>query len=534
MRLPETKGAPTASIGLHTESWSSLGRSPRDLDDAQTTHNTPHRCPPRRDLNASLRVWISDRASPGDLDADAFVCVTNERLEPVDPTSRAVFDDAGPFRARPRLPGRMSHGEAARPRPTTPRRIILTVGPRYADKYRTAAENAPSRYRGALECAGGRGEDRRLPVVYSDAMIPRAHGAHVAARTPVDFSSVGREIRRRGVMRGRARRGTLRGNGGATRDVRMICATPPRRVAEETLPEDVGNEHAKAETPSATSPSRPSPWARDVRVTSRTKQGSTSPSQSPSASFQGKVDPPIRRGGFDARTRTSPRDWFWGDDLAVPKAVRARSLPPSPREEAARTRVRDANDFCRTRRRISPTGPSGAVCVPGEILSVDAVTIDAATVGRFDVETRTTRVDVRRWRSRPWCPIREGGPSCIFTRGGGGARRMWNSSPTVRRRAGTRRDAEDDVHRASDDDVARGDMVQRGIRGGVGGGVRKAEYAQAGGSRGFVDDDQMVVPEHARAHDRDVVKETRTKGECMRGEVRRTTGTRRAPGGMAS
>ena len=51
--------------------------------------------PPRPDLNARLRVWLSDDADARELDADAFVCVANERLVPTDPRHRGhLWDDA--------------------------------------------------------------------------------------------------------------------------------------------------------------------------------------------------------------------------------------------------------------------------------------------------------------------------------------------------------------------------------------------------------------------------------------------------------
>ena len=525
MRLPETKGAPTASIGLHTESWSSLGRSPRDLDDAQTTHNTPHRFPPRRDLNASLRVWISDRASPGDLDADAFVCVTNERLEPVDPTSRAVFDDAGPGFARDLASlGGCRTGEAkCVPAPDNPaRRIILTVGPRYADKYRTAAENALSHcYRGALECAvEAEARTVAFPVVYSDAKgYPRAHGAHVAARTlrrflerwPKKFDAVVLCVDERDEKHyvGTAERpGTLR--------MYFPRDAAEARVAEETLPEDVGNEHGEARNAERDITIASFPVGLgDVRVTSRTKQGSTSPSQSPSASFLGKVESPeSRRARLRREDEDEPEDdWFWGDDLAVPKAVRARSPPPSPREEAARDarsrRERLLSDASDTN--LSDVESSGAVCVAGrDFVGRRVVTIDAATVGRFDVEGRGRRVLMYAAKalapvvsdSRGWTLVyfhsggRWGAPDVEFVNrlcdalGPGHEetlRMMYIVHPTTMLRAGIWFS------------VAFG-AVSEGVFG-------KVEYVhRLADLAGFVDDDQMVVPEHARAHDRDVVE----------------------------
>ena len=529
----ETKRAPTASIALHTESWSSFGRSPRDppapsADDAPTTHNTPHRFPPRPDLNAALRVWISDRASPCELDADAFVCVTNERLEPVDPPSRAVFDDAGPGFARDLASlGGCRTGEAkcvpARDHPA--RHIILTVGPRYADKYRTAAENALSHcYRGALECAVE--ADARtvaVPVVYSDAKgYPRAHGAHVAARTLRRFLE---------RWPGKLDAVVLCVD---ERDEKHYVGTPERpgtlrmyfprddveaTRAEETLPEDVGNEHGEARNAERdiTISSFPATKTKTLGKESVVGFGSTratSPSPSPSASFLGKVESPesrrarLRRGDDDE----PEDDWFWGDDLAVPRAVRG-SPPPSPSKDAARDararRERLLSEASETD--LSDVESSGAVRVAGrDFVGRRVVTVDAATVERANAEGRGRRVLMYAAKTlapvvadpRGWILVyfhsggRWGAPDADFVEklcdavGPGHEetlRMMYVVHPTTMLRAGIWLG------------VAFG-AVSEGVFG-------KAEYVhRLADLAGFVDDDQMVVPEHARAHDRDLVE----------------------------
>ena len=337
------------------------------------------------------------------------------------------FDDAGPGFARDLdLLGGCRTGEAkCVPAPDNPaRRIILTVGPRYADKYRTAAENALSHcYRGALECAVEAKRRGPSPCRWS-TRTPRdfrasARRARRGETAPSISRALAREIRRRGVMRGRARRGTLRGNGGATRDASNVFF--PRdaaeaRVAEETLPEDVGNEHGEARNAERDITIASFPVGLgNVRVTCRTKQGSTSPSQSPSASFLGKVGSAnLAARGFDARTRTSPRTIGSGATISpsrrrfarVPRRRhRARRRPGSARSRRERL-LSDASDT-----NLSDVESSGAVRARRrDFVGRRRVTIDAATVGRFDVEGRGRRVlmyaakalapvvsDSRRW-----------------------------------------------------------------------------------------------------------------------------------------
>ena len=260
------------------------------------------------------------------------------------------------------------------------RRIILTVGPRYADKYRTAAENALSHcYRGALECAVE--AEARTVAFPSSTRTPRDTRERTARTSRENAPSISRalarEIRRRGVMRGRARRGTLRGNGGATRDASNVFPrTPPRRASRRRPSRRTSATNtARRETPSATSPSRPSPWgsgcARDVP----NETGFDVPVAVAVCEFpgQGGIPESARAASTRGRGRAED-DWFWGDDLAVPRRF---ARVPRRRHRARRrpgTRVRDANDFCRTRRtRISPTwNPPAPSASPGEILSVDA------------------------------------------------------------------------------------------------------------------------------------------------------------------
>lgn len=155
-----------------------------------TTTTARPKFPVRAELNDIIRVWASDQPLPWEMEVDAFVSITNERLQPVDPSAVNLFDAAGPsLRAECDAVGTCRTGEAkatdAGPNlPAT--KVIHTVGPRYAEKYHTAAENALSHcYRGVLECLVEC--DLRtlaVPPVYSEAKgYPREPAAHVAVRT---------------------------------------------------------------------------------------------------------------------------------------------------------------------------------------------------------------------------------------------------------------------------------------------------------------------------------------------------------------
>lgn len=151
--------------------------------------------PARSDLNGIVRVWtgstddIMFAVAPWEMQVDAFVNVVNECLQPVDPAAVTVFDAAGPMLEEecralaPCATGEAKTTDAYR-LPAT--KIIHTVGPRYAEKYRSAAENALSHcYRSSLECLVEAGL-RTLAVgpIYSDAKgYPRDAAAHVAVRT---------------------------------------------------------------------------------------------------------------------------------------------------------------------------------------------------------------------------------------------------------------------------------------------------------------------------------------------------------------
>ncbi|GJP29445.1 hypothetical protein CLOM_g16706 [Closterium sp. NIES-68] len=141
--------------------------------------------PVSAELNAKIYVW---RGWPWALEVDAVVNSTSEALDPAFSTP-GLHDDAGPGLAEECAAlGGCRTGEAkmtgAYELPA--RRVIHTVGPRYTDKYQTAAENALSRcYRICLELLlENELRSIALAPIYSEAKgYPREPAAHVAIRT---------------------------------------------------------------------------------------------------------------------------------------------------------------------------------------------------------------------------------------------------------------------------------------------------------------------------------------------------------------
>ena len=291
------------TLAEDTVAWSDVAPcsvGTRDDDDERQhparppSSGAPRRFPPRPDRNARLRGWLSDDADARELDADAFVCVANERLVPTDPRHRGhLWDDAfGPNlleAERERVGASCRTGESKRTGagrlPAS--HVVYTVAPRFLDKYRTAATNALSRcYRTSLECAAEAGARTvAVPCVYQDALgFPREEAAHVAARTirrflekwPEKFDAVvlclegrdegaytgGGRVVREGIRhhednkRGEegdfgeedASEGRAASSSSGAGVLRLYFPRTPEEAdrAERLLPEDTGNEHGEA------------------------------------------------------------------------------------------------------------------------------------------------------------------------------------------------------------------------------------------------------------------------------------------------
>ena len=153
MASPTEKRAPGVPLDAAV-AWSKFPRGAEYPVDANTP-GTP-RFPVRADLNDIVRVLIADDAPPFELDVEVCVCAVSERLVPADDAARAAFDAAGPeLRRECDEIGACRTGEAMMTEAHNLRasKLVCTVGPRYVEKYRTAATNALSHcYRGALEC----------------------------------------------------------------------------------------------------------------------------------------------------------------------------------------------------------------------------------------------------------------------------------------------------------------------------------------------------------------------------------------------
>ena len=136
------------------DAWAVDGRATRGTvgTTTTTTTTTDRRFPPREDLNAIVRVraidgW--DEGTPWLMDVDAVSCAANESMRRVrvgeSERQRTLHALAGE-----ELEREMASAERARTGGCAmtsgcrlpARRIMHVVGPRYAEKYATAAENA--------------------------------------------------------------------------------------------------------------------------------------------------------------------------------------------------------------------------------------------------------------------------------------------------------------------------------------------------------------------------------------------------------
>lgn len=143
------------------------------------------RFPVDHEINSKIYLW---RGQPWNLEVDAVVNSTNENLDEAH-SSPGLHAAAGPGLVEEcaTLGGcRTGMAKVTNAYDLPARRVIHTVGPKYAVKYHTAAENALSHcYRSCLELLIENGlKSIAMGCIYTEAKnYPREPAAHVAIRT---------------------------------------------------------------------------------------------------------------------------------------------------------------------------------------------------------------------------------------------------------------------------------------------------------------------------------------------------------------
>ncbi|KAJ7943390.1 appr-1-p processing enzyme family protein [Quillaja saponaria] len=143
------------------------------------------RFPVDHEINSKIYLW---RGNPWNLEVDAVVNSTNENLDEAH-SSPGLHAATGPGLAEEcaTLGGcRTGMAKVTNAYDLPARRVIHTVGPKYAVKYHTAAENALSHcYRSCLELLiENRLQSIAMGCIYTEAKnYPREPAAHVAIRT---------------------------------------------------------------------------------------------------------------------------------------------------------------------------------------------------------------------------------------------------------------------------------------------------------------------------------------------------------------
>ncbi|KAK1652909.1 hypothetical protein QYE76_070714 [Lolium multiflorum] len=143
------------------------------------------RFPVDDDVNSKIYLW---RGQPWSLEVDAVVNSTNESLDEAH-SSPGLHAAAGPELAEEcaTLGGcRTGMAKMTNAYDLPARKVIHTVGPKYAVKYHTAAESALSHcYRSCMELLVENGlESIAMGCIYTEAKnYPREPAAHVAIRT---------------------------------------------------------------------------------------------------------------------------------------------------------------------------------------------------------------------------------------------------------------------------------------------------------------------------------------------------------------
>ncbi|XP_047321826.1 protein GDAP2 homolog [Impatiens glandulifera] len=154
--------------------------------DAESSGNgMMSRFPVDHEINSKIYLW---RGNPWNIEVDAVVNSTNEGLDEAQ-SSSGLHAAAGPGLAEEcaTLGGcRTGMAKVTNAYDLPARRVIHTVGPKYAVKYHTAAENALSHcYRSCLELLVENGlQSIAMGCIYTEAKnYPREPAAHVAIRT---------------------------------------------------------------------------------------------------------------------------------------------------------------------------------------------------------------------------------------------------------------------------------------------------------------------------------------------------------------
>ncbi|CAN1817180.1 Protein GDAP2 homolog [Linum perenne] len=143
------------------------------------------RFPVDYEINSKIHLWKGD---PWNLEVDGVVNSTNENLDEAH-SSPGLHSAAGPGLAEEcaTLGGcRTGMAKVTNAYDLPARRVIHTVGPKYAVKYQTAAENALSHcYRACLESLiDNELQSIAMGCIYTEAKnYPREPAAHVAIRT---------------------------------------------------------------------------------------------------------------------------------------------------------------------------------------------------------------------------------------------------------------------------------------------------------------------------------------------------------------
>jgi len=197
-------------------------------------------------INRQIRLWFGDIKQ---LHVDAIVNSTNEAMNDYNGLSGQIFEVAGP-----ELQNEISKMEPCRTGESRitkgyllfAQNIIHTVGPRYNEKYKTAAENAlHSCYKSSLTLLKEKNlSSIAFPVINSQKRgFPPDNGAHVAIRTVRRFlEHFGIGIKT--VIFCFANQLEM------TRYVKILPLYFPRNSEEELfskeeLPRDVGNEYGE-------------------------------------------------------------------------------------------------------------------------------------------------------------------------------------------------------------------------------------------------------------------------------------------------